>query len=51
MNRRQQIRKALWLQTLLENESEEEETSTEEDESIILKAALTQRLNTRYLKT
>ena len=53
VNRKQQIRKALWLQTLLENEveEEEEETSSEEDESIILKSALIRRLNIRYLKT
>ena len=53
MNRKRQIHRTLLLQTLLENESKEKEegTSSEEEESIILKATLIQRLNTRYLKS
>jgi hypothetical protein len=55
MNRKDKICRALWLQTLLEDEAEEEEeenggSSSEEDENIIIKATLLQRLNTRYLK-
>src|SRR5215216_352424 len=39
---------ALWLQVLLGEE--EEENSSDEEENMILRTALIQRLNTRYLK-
>jgi hypothetical protein len=51
MNRKDKICRALWLQTLLEDEAEGEEEkegiSSEEDENIIIKATLLQRLNTK----
>ena len=55
MNRKDKICRALWLQTLLEDEAEEEEeenegSSSEKDENIIIKTTLLQRLNIRYLK-
>ena len=41
----------LWLQILLgEGEEEKEESLSEEEDNIILRTALVQWLNTRYLK-
>ena len=51
MNRKKRIYNVLWLQMLLGDEHEDEEVnSSEEEDNIIVQAALIKRLNTRYLK-
>lgn len=51
MNRKKWIYNVLWLQMLLGDEHEKEEVnSSEEEDNVIVQAALIRRLNTWYLK-